>query len=48
MIFIAQLVKSLQTVVSQLEQAENERNVELFSRLKREAIRLHKKIDEAL
>ncbi len=44
-LLLAQLLKTLETVVAQLEQAEQTASVERFEILKKEAISLQKKIE---
>ncbi|MEK6859147.1 MAG: hypothetical protein AABX53_04525 [Nanoarchaeota archaeon] len=44
-LLLAQLLKTLETVVTQLEQAEQTTSVERFEILRREAISLQKKIE---
>lgn len=44
-LLLAQLLKTLETVVVQLEQAEQTASVERFEMLKKEAISLQKKIE---
>lgn len=47
-ILLAQLIKTLQNVVNELEKAEQEADVERFEHLKREALDIQKKIDISL
>lgn len=47
-LLLAQLIKTLQNVVNELEKAEQEVNIERFEQLKREALDIQKKIDQSL
>lgn len=47
-LLLAQLIKTLQNVVNELEKAEQEVNIERFEHLKREALDIQKKIDQSL